>query len=82
MLAHALLAAHDTDQPAPAGMIALTYNEIRRLFTVLIIEPGRVRTCPEVWSDWRRRHQDHAAPATTNARKQLSAGHNDLPLEY
>jgi hypothetical protein len=32
-------------------MIALTCNEIRRLFTVLIIEPGRVRTGPEAWSD-------------------------------
>ena len=51
MLAHALLAviaAHEhADQPAPAELIALTCNEIRRLFTALVIEPGRVLACPE-----------------------------------
>jgi SRSO17 transposase len=64
MLAHALLAviaAHEhTERPARVGMIALTCNEIRRLFTILVIEPGRVLTCPEAWSDWRRRHQYRA----------------------
>ena len=64
MLAHALLAviaAHEhTDRPAPAGLIALTCNEIRRLFTVLVIEPRRVRACPRAWSNWRRRHQHRA----------------------
>jgi SRSO17 transposase len=64
MLAHALLAViaarEHTERPAPAGMIALTCNEIRRLFTVLVIEPGRTLTCPEAWSNWRRRHQDRA----------------------
>jgi hypothetical protein len=64
MTAHALLAviaAHEhTDRPVPAGLIALTCNEIRRLFTVFVIEPGRTMTCPESWSDWRRRHQHRA----------------------
>ena len=64
MLAHALLAviaAHEhTEQPTPAGMIALTCNEIRRLFAILVIEPGRVLACPKAWSNWRRRHQDRA----------------------
>jgi hypothetical protein len=64
MLAHALLAviaAHEhTNRPAPAGMIALTCNEIRRLFTILVIEPSRARTCPKAWSDWRRRHEHRA----------------------
>ena len=64
MLAHALLAViaanEHTARPAPAGLIALTCNEIRRLLTVLVIEPGRVLGCPEAWSAWRRRHQHRA----------------------
>jgi len=38
----------------------LTCNEIRRLFTVLIIEPARALACPLAWSHWRRRHQHRA----------------------
>jgi len=63
MIAHALLAvlAAQTDQlPADGGLIALTCNEIRRLFTVLIIEPARALACPLTWSAWRRRHQYRA----------------------
>jgi hypothetical protein len=30
-----------TDRPTPAGLIALTCNEIRGLFTIFVIEPGR-----------------------------------------
>jgi SRSO17 transposase len=64
MTAHALLAviaAHEHDQrPAPAGLIALTCNEIRRLLATFVIEPGRTLTCPEAWSRWRRRHQHRA----------------------
>ena len=64
MLAHALLAviaAHERSaRPAPAELIALTCNEIRRLLTALVIEPGRVLTCPEAWSTWRRQHQYRA----------------------
>jgi SRSO17 transposase len=64
MLAHALLsvlaAREHTERPAPAGIIALTCNEIRRLFTVFVIEPGRALACPEAWSTWRRRHQHRA----------------------
>jgi SRSO17 transposase len=62
MIAHALLAvlaasAHEGDI---VGMIALTCNEIRRLFTVLIVEPTRPVACPLNWSAWRRRHQHRA----------------------
>ena len=51
MIAHALLAvlaasAHEGDI---VGMIALTCNEIRRLFTVLIVEPTRPVACPLNW---------------------------------
>jgi SRSO17 transposase len=64
MLAHALLAViavHEhTDQLTPTGGIPLTCSEIRRLFTVLIIEPHRVPACPHTWSTWRRRHQHRA----------------------
>jgi SRSO17 transposase len=72
MVAHALLAViaatEHTQQPAPAGLIALTCNEIRRLFTIYIIEPGRTRTHPEAWSRWRRRHQYRAR--TSHYRRQ------------
>ena len=54
--------------PAPAGLIALTCNEIRRLLTTLIIEPARTLACPHAWSDWRRRHQHRAR--TSHYRRQ------------
>jgi hypothetical protein len=64
MTAHALLAViganEHADRPAPTAMIPLTCNEIRRLLTVLVIEPRRSRVCPRAWSDWRRRHQHRA----------------------
>jgi SRSO17 transposase len=64
MIGHALLvvlaATAHADRPAPVGMIALTANEIRRLFNVLIVEPARAVVCPLAWSSWRRRHQYHA----------------------
>ena len=63
MIAHALLAvlaAAHADRSQPADMIALTCNEIRRLLTVLIVEPARALACPLAWSAWRRRHQHRA----------------------
>jgi SRSO17 transposase len=63
MIAHALLAvlaAGHAQRPRAADMIGLTCNEIRRLFTVLIVEPARVSACPLAWSTWRRRHQHRA----------------------
>jgi hypothetical protein len=75
MLAYALLAViavHEhAARPAPAGLIALTCNEIRRLFTIFVIEPGRNRACPEAWSLWRRRHQ-HRARASHYQRQEAS----------
>src|SRR6476659_4618091 len=63
MIAHALLAVLAAEQadrrPAP-DMITLTCNEIRRLLTVLIVEPARTLACPLAWSTWRRRHQHRA----------------------
>jgi SRSO17 transposase len=75
MTAHALLAViaanEHTNRPAPAGLIALTCNEIRRLLTVLVIEPGRALACPEARSNWRRRHQHRAR--TSHYRRQQAA---------
>ena len=87
MLAHALLAviaAHErAARPAPAGLIALTCNEIRRLLTALVIEPGRVLTCPASTGRPGAAVINTApAPATTSAKRQSSNGHNDLRLEY
>jgi SRSO17 transposase len=54
MVAHALLAVivaiEHAHRPAPDGLIALTCNEIRRLFTTYVIEPGRARASPHAWS--------------------------------
>ncbi len=76
MTAHALLAVitarEHAEQPAPTGLIALTCNEIRRMFMIYVIEPGRTPACPEAWSLWRRRHQHRAR--TSHYRRQEAAG--------
>ena len=64
------------------GLIALTCNEIRRLFVRLVIEPGRSLACPLAWSHWRRRINTAPAPATTTVKKTPTHGHNDLRLEH
>jgi SRSO17 transposase len=75
MTAHALLAviaaSEHTQRPTPPGLIALTCNEIRRLFTLFVIEPARAGTCPQAWSNWRRRHQHRAR--TSHYRRQAAA---------
>ena len=72
MLAHALLvvlaATERTQTPTQAGLIALTCNEIRRLFTTLLTEPARTAACPHAWSNWRRCHQHRAR--TSHYRRQ------------
>jgi SRSO17 transposase len=75
MVAHALLAViaarEHAERPAPDGLIALTCNEIRRLFVSLVIEPGRSLACPLAWSRWRRRHQHRAR--TSHYQRQEAA---------
>jgi SRSO17 transposase len=75
MLAHALLAVLAATEhihaPAPPDLIALTCNEIRRLFTIYVIEPHRARACPDAWSHWRRRHQHRAR--TSHYQRQETA---------
>jgi SRSO17 transposase len=64
MLAHAFLAvatAIERDSaPTPAGLIALTVNEFRRLFDALLLVTHRTQTSLLAWSRWRRRHQYRA----------------------
>jgi hypothetical protein len=64
LLAHAFLAvatAIERDTTAtPAGLIALTVNEFRRLFDALLLVTGHTVTTLLAWSRWRRRHQYRA----------------------
>lgn len=64
MLAHAFLSVIAATQPDPAhedGLIALTRNEIRRLFTMLTAAlPAHDILHRLHWSRWRRRHQARA----------------------
>ena len=78
MLAHALLAALAAaartttrdGQPAPAGLIALTCNEIARLINRLTAAPARSLTSVLHWSLWRRRHQFRAQRSHYQRRQQ------------
>lgn len=64
MLAHAFLAvacAVERDiTPTPAGLIALTVNEFRRLFDALLLATNYTVATLLAWSRWRRRHQYRA----------------------
>jgi SRSO17 transposase len=64
MLAHAFLAvatAIERDTTAtPAGLIALTVNEFRRLFDALLLATTHTVETLLAWSRWRRRHQYRA----------------------
>ena len=64
MLAHAFLAVTAADEQAetttPPGLIALTANEIRHLFTRLLHHTDRNLGHLLHWSRWRRRHQARA----------------------
>ena len=59
--AHAFLAAATTaSTQSPDGLIAITVNELRRLFYALVIDPIRRVADVIAWSIYRRRHQDQA----------------------
>jgi SRSO17 transposase len=64
MLAHAFLtvacAAERDTTPTPAGLIALTVNEFRRLFDALLLATNHTIATLLAWSRWRRRHQYRA----------------------
>ncbi len=77
MLAHAFLAVataaerdrEHTTHTAPAGLIAVTLAEFRRLFDALILDAKHTLTSLLAWSRWRRRHQHRAREAHYRARK-------------
>lgn len=64
MLAHAFLAvmtaAARAETPSPQGLIPLTANEIRHLFTQLVNHTQHGIRHLLHWSRWRRRHQARA----------------------
>jgi SRSO17 transposase len=74
MLAHALLtvlaATERTHNPGPAGLIALTCNEIHRLLNRLVIDPARHLADTLTWANWRRRHQYQARASHYRARTE------------
>jgi SRSO17 transposase len=73
-LAHAFLAvatAIERDTVAtPAGLIALTVNEFRRLFDALLLATNQTITSLLAWSRWRRRHQYRARQSHYRRREQ------------
>ncbi|WP_067972415.1 IS701 family transposase [Mycolicibacter icosiumassiliensis] len=64
MLTHAFLAvataAERDTHPTPTGLIALTVNEFRRLFDMLLLTTRHTIASLLAWSRWRRRHQYRA----------------------
>ena len=77
MLAHALLAVlaatERAETPTPPGLIALTCNEIHRLFNTLIVEPIQDLRHRLHWSTWRRRHQHRARTSHYQRREAIPA---------
>lgn len=70
--AHAFLAAATaTSSTSPDCLIAITVNELRRLFYALNIEPARRVADVIAWSIYRRRHQ-HQAKTSHYARQALT----------
>lgn len=66
LLAHLFLAVTtvaERAKPTPDGLIPLTFNEIRHLFTRLIVQPVHDITDTLRWPSWRRRHQHRARQA-------------------
>lgn len=62
MLAHALLAIserRDSPYATQTGIIALTCNEIHRLFNTLLTQTFNIEH-RLAWSRWRRQHQFRA----------------------
>jgi hypothetical protein len=79
MLAHAILtviAARERDRHSSDGdhtLIALTFNEIQRLFARFIATPAHTITHRLRWSNWRRRHQ--ATAKTSHYRRRGQRTH-------
>ena len=73
MLAHAFLAVTTATErnrnAAPADMIDLSVNELRRLFDALLLGPHHTPNRILAWSNWRRRHQACARDCHYRARE-------------
>lgn len=83
MLAHAFLAVIAATEPRPQrpGLIRLTMNEIRHLFTALLGQGPNNPPHLRRWSRWRRRHQARAR-ACHYRRQTTQLSDHDLRLEY
>jgi SRSO17 transposase len=77
MLAYAFLAVltatERAETPTPPGLIALTCNEIHRLFNTLIVEPIQDLRHRLHWSTWRRQHQHRARTSHYQRRETVQA---------
>ena len=82
MLAYAFLAVttatERAENPTPqdingVSLIALTCNEVHRLFNTFIAEPIRDLRHRLHWSLWRRRHQHRARTSHYHRRQALPA---------
>ncbi|HWD03235.1 MAG TPA: IS701 family transposase [Amycolatopsis sp.] len=85
MLAHAFLAiaaAHARTTPPAEGLIPLTRNEIRHLYSQLILQPARTIIHILAWSTWRRQHQHRARHSHYQQRNQQPPPDHELQLEY
>ncbi|WP_306363119.1 IS701 family transposase [Nocardia sp. CC227C] len=75
ILAHAFLtvaAITARDDTHRTELIALTRNEIRHLFTTLVLTPVRAASHRTHWSHWRRRHQYRARRSHYQRRSRLT----------
>jgi SRSO17 transposase len=66
-------ATERAETPTPPGLIALTCNEIHRLFNTLIVEPIQDLRHRLHWSTWRRRHQHRARTSHYQRREAIPA---------
>ncbi|WP_338861101.1 hypothetical protein [Xenorhabdus griffiniae] len=61
LLAHAVLAVlRIREKKTPAGLVALSIPELRKLLSKLMEKTGEAVEQILHWSDWRRRHQYYA----------------------
>lgn len=92
LLAHAFLAVTAAlerqrhtladDGTSLDGLIPLTCNEIRHLFTAWIAQPAHDLTHRLRWSTWRRRHQARARRSHYRRQTALQPCRSQVRLEY
>ncbi|QNE17307.1 hypothetical protein F1D05_04445 [Kribbella qitaiheensis] len=83
MLAYAFLTATErAETTTPPDLIALTCNEIHRLFNTLIVEPIQDLRHRLHWSTRRRRHQHRARTSHYQRRQATPTKDHELRLPY